>query len=82
MEEVRKCLKPMICNVTGVRLFWDYEGTGKNPRAPSLDRIDSSKGYVSGNVQIVLWAYNRFKEKLSDEDAVKLLREMAGCVKE
>ncbi len=80
VEEVQRCLEPMVCNVTGLRLYWDYVGPGRNPRAPSLDRIDSSRGYVSGNVQIVCWAYNRFKEKLSDETAVKLLKEMAQCV--
>ena len=32
-----------------------------NPFAPSLDRIDSSKGYTEDNVQVVVWAYNRMK---------------------
>lgn len=30
----------------------------RNPFAMSLDRIDSSEGYVEGNVRIVLWAIN------------------------
>ena len=41
-----------------------------NPNAKSIDRIDSSKGYVKGNVIICSWKSNRL---LSDATAQELL---------
>ena len=41
-----------------------------NPNAKSIDRIDSSKGYVKGNVIICSWKANRL---LSDATAQELL---------
>lgn len=34
--------------------------------SPSLDRIDPTKGYVPGNVQVVSFLANRAKSNLSD----------------
>ncbi len=38
----------------------------RHPLAPSIDRIDSLKGYVRGNVQIVCNWYNLAKHELSE----------------
>jgi hypothetical protein len=35
---------------------------------PSLDRIDSRKGYHAGNVHLVCWAVNLMKSDMSLED--------------
>lgn len=45
---------PIVCRRT--RDKWD-----KNPSAPSLDRIDNTKGYVRGNVQVVSVRANLLK---------------------
>lgn len=50
----------------------DTEGTA------SLDRIDSSKGYVPGNVQWVHKTVNRIKHNLSDEEFVSWCRRVAA----
>ena len=34
----------------------------------SIDRIDSSKGYIKGNVQLVCVLYNLMKNKLPEEE--------------
>lgn len=39
----------------------------------SLDRLDSGRGYVPGNLQIVTWFYNRTKGALSDAGLAKLV---------
>lgn len=50
---------------------------GVRPTA-SLDRIDSSKGYVPGNVQWLHKVVNRAKSDQTDEDFIRMCREI--CV--
>lgn len=51
-----------VCALTGLPMdLAERRGSTKGPRNPfqlSLDRIDPSKGYVKGNVRMVLWAMN------------------------
>ena len=44
----------------------------------SLDRINSSKGYVESNVQWVLKDINMMKQKLTDADFIKLCKMVAN----
>ena len=56
------------CQRTG--LDFDMEiGTKekRNPFRPSIDRINSNKGYVKGNIQIVLAIVNTMKMDYTDE---------------
>lgn len=39
----------------------------------SLDRIDSSKGYIKGNVQFISTAINYMKQSMSDEQCKEFL---------
>jgi hypothetical protein len=45
----------------------------------SLDRIDSSKGYVKGNVQFVSAILNYAKLDMKEEEFREGLREMFEC---
>lgn len=71
LDEVRALLAPMVCSVTGLKLMWDWPGSGRNPVAPSIDRIDSGRGYAPENVRLVCWAFNnvRGNNRLTDEEA-------------
>jgi len=66
---------PEFCPVLGIPLFVRLSsgGDGKNPNNPSLDRIDSSKGYVKGNVQIISWRANDLKKNGTLEEFKKLV---------
>ena len=43
------------------------------PEVASVDRIDSSKGYVKGNVEFVCLSINYAKNKFSREDFIRFL---------
>src|SRR6266403_6096429 len=52
---------PTVCPVLGIPLIrWTRRGGTDN--APSLDRMDPSKGYIRGNVAIVSKRANRLKQ--------------------
>jgi hypothetical protein len=47
------------CPVFGFELEWNSAGFRET--SPSIDRIDSSKGYTVDNIQIISWKANRLK---------------------
>jgi hypothetical protein len=49
---------------------------GADPRSPSIDRIDNSKGYVVGNVAIICWRCNELKRNGTIEEFRNILRWM------
>jgi hypothetical protein len=44
----------------------------------SLDRIDNSKGYIRGNVEVISWKANRLKNNATTDDMRKILAYMEG----
>lgn len=66
-----------VCPVLGLPLVYErYTGKGysvKNPNRASLDRIDSSKGYVEGNVWILSWRANKLKQDATLDELEKLV---------
>jgi|JI10StandDraft_1071094.scaffolds.fasta_scaffold250858_2 hypothetical protein len=57
------------CALSGQDLFFDGMKTNA-----SIDRIDSSKGYEEGNIQWVTITVNFAKQKLSNQEFVKLCK--------
>jgi len=57
-----------VCEFSGVQLILSsYSKIEKNPiYSASLDRIDSSKGYVKGNIRWVSRSINYMKNTMSD----------------
>ena len=51
---------PDFCPVLGIKLDKYRQNNNKN-YSPSLDRIDSNKGYIKGNVQVISWRANWLK---------------------
>lgn len=77
LEFIIRILEPLTCSVTGLSLTLDRpSGTIKNPYAPSLDRIDHTKGYTKDNVRIVCWQYNLMKGELTDEETREFCRKV------
>lgn len=61
---------PDFCECCGEALKWTTTVL-HDPLAPSIDRIDSSRGYVTGNIGVICWQCNKDK---SDLDLVTTAR--------
>lgn len=65
------------CALTG----WDIDAMEVNKNTASLDRIDSSKGYVKGNVQWVSKMVNMSKQQYTQEEFIDMCTAVADKVK-
>lgn len=61
------------CSKTGVK-FVLPQVARRNPWSPSIDRIDSSKGYTKDNIQLVCWIYNISKYVWDDKCVTKFAK--------
>lgn len=62
-----------ICEISGVKFC--YGIAGRHWNSPSIDRIDSSRGYTIGNVRIICVALNMALNEWGDDGLKKLLSE-------
>ena len=60
------------CVYTGRELLWKYNDHNK----ASIDRIDSSKGYIPSNIQLVIHIANQAKSNLSEEEFRSLMKDI------
>ena len=72
-EWVLEKLSSGVCEVTNVP--FDY--TNKT-FAPSMDRVEPSKGYTKDNTKVVIWIYNSAKGVGTHEDVMKLARALTN----
>ena len=61
------------CALTGRELFFSSDLTNKNLiQTASLDRIDSKKHYIEGNIQWVHKSINRLKRAMNNDDFIQI----------
>jgi hypothetical protein len=70
------------CALTGVKLEFTrggqyWLGKWSNPNSCTIDRIDSSKGYVEGNIQLITWKANCIKQHLDNGEFVEFCKDVA-----
>ena len=65
---------PTHCPILGIELDYFVEARAEN--SPSIDRIDSSKGYIPGNVHVISWRANRIKNDGTAEEHESIARYM------
>lgn len=56
------------CALSGVHMTHHSDGGGRKDLNASVDRIDSEKGYIPGNVQLVCTRVNLMRHSLSTSD--------------
>lgn len=71
-----------LCALTGDELEFTRGGQywmGKwcNPYSCTIDRIDSSKGYVEGNIQLITWKANCLKQHLDNQEFIDFCKDVA-----
>ena len=71
------------CAISGDPMEFTRGGTywgGKwcNPKSCTIDRIDSSKGYVEGNIQLVTWEINGIKSHHDNKEFIDLCKRVAN----
>jgi hypothetical protein len=64
---------PEYCPYLGTPITVEH-GKGNLPTAASVDRVDPTKGYVKGNVQIISRKANQMKQNASKEELVTFAR--------
>jgi hypothetical protein len=70
VDRVKRRLATVFCALSGMKLTVERN----HPLIASVDRINSNKGYVKGNVQLVASCVNLAKNKLSQKDFIKLCK--------
>lgn len=61
---------PTHCPILGTEL--DYFAENRAENTVSFDRIDSNKGYISGNVVVISWRANRIKNDGTADEHQKI----------
>jgi hypothetical protein len=71
---------PKKCPLLGIDIRFD--GTKNNrDSSPSLDRIDSSKGYIKGNVWIISYRANRIKNNATIEEIEMIAKNLKKMIR-
>ena len=67
-EFIEKKLEAGACELSGIQFVRMPQRQHRaHPFAPSLDKIDPTKGYVDGNVRMLCFAVNQARSDFGDE---------------
>ena len=71
-ESVKNLLRSQDgrCAYSGVKLEFTFNSKYKI----SIDRIDSAKGYIDGNIQLLGWIVNQAKSNLSENQFFEMVK--------
>lgn len=75
--ELEDIVIPDVCPYLGYSLKV-IRGVGYRQEAPSVDRIDPTKGYVKGNIKIISKKANLMKNNASREELVNFAKRVLG----
>jgi hypothetical protein len=66
---------PEFCPYLGIPISHEVGGKSRRPESPSLDRIDSTRGYVKGNILICSWRANFLKSDATLTELITLTKQ-------
>jgi hypothetical protein len=65
---------PTVCPILDIpitKVYTKGKKAGPTPNSPSIDRIDNTKGYIKGNVQVISHLANTMKANASPEQLMR-----------
>jgi len=65
------------CALSGIKLIPEFGAGAKNHVKPSLDRINSAKGYTHTNVQVVAAIVNIMKNDMPQDEFIRWCNRVA-----
>ena len=71
---------PDICPILGTEI--SRRNTKQSRSSPSIDRIDSTKGYTKDNIQVISWQANTMKSNASKEELLAFAKWVLDFYKE
>lgn len=71
VDEIAARVSAGVCEVSGLGFRADR---ARSPYSVSLDRKDSTKGYVYDNIRIICWGINRAMADWDDSEILPVLR--------
>jgi hypothetical protein len=74
--EEKDIIIPEVCPYLKIPMQSSAKRGDPRKATMSLDRIDSTKGYVPGNVEVISWLANTMKSNASKEDLVSFAKEV------
>lgn len=70
LTDINNLSFPITCPILEIPL--KYHTDKPQDDSYSIDRIDNSLGYISGNIQVISYKANRAKNNLTNEELKKL----------
>jgi len=64
-----------LCAISKIKMTTIFYA-GRTPTNMSVDRIDSNKGYIKGNIQLVCMAINQMKSDLTIDELLNFCRQI------
>jgi hypothetical protein len=74
IQEIQARMDKGFCELTGIRLNLASKAEKPSFDVPSIDRINSMKGYVYSNIRIVCFAANAMLGSWGEGSALKMAR--------
>jgi hypothetical protein len=71
---IEDIIVPPLCPVFGVPMERALGSIGAGEHSPTLDRIDSSRGYSADNIEVISYKANRLKSNGNLEDFRAIVR--------
>lgn len=65
---------PDVCPILKIKLSRNFGKSGGRDNSPSLDRIDSSKGYIPGNIWVISNKANTMKHNATKNELVRFAK--------
>jgi len=72
---------PSVCPVLGMKLIWPRKpDSRRRDNMPTIDRVNSRRGYVRGNVMVISFRANILKRDATLDELKALVRYVEGAM--